>query len=178
MATTLERSAEKITARDEGRRRLVITAVVLAVALVALAAWVIFDRASEPSTAAPEEVVALYDEYNEAWAAADADAFRELTTFDYVFRSSYSSGPAYRTSDQILDRDEQAAVIFFSSPGDVTVETLADLVVVRGSNEYFVSAQEELTVDGQTLVGITAIRMRTDEGVLKVAEHNWVGGLP
>lgn len=64
MATTIETSsAEQLGTMRRSNRRLGVTVVVLAIALVALGAWVMYDLASQPETAATADINTLYDDY-------------------------------------------------------------------------------------------------------------------
>lgn len=165
MATTIETApAERSEGAQRKSRWLVVTVVVLAVALVALGAWVTYDLVSEPETAATGDINALYDDYNGAWMEADAEAFFDLTTEDYTLNSSGFT----------FERSDQASTI--AGLDDFQVERIGDLVVM-GEGPYFVAAAEQIAYRDADHVGISAYRViETDEG-LKIAEHSFVGNV-
>lgn len=166
MATTIETTpTEQLKTAERNNRWLVAAVVVLAVALVALGAWVLYDMASEPETAASDEITAVLDDYNAAWNEGDDDAFRELTSEGYTFTSG----------DTTANRDVQAVSIVASSTFDV--RRVGDLVVMGDGPEYFVVAAEEIAYGGGDFVGVSAYRVVETEEGLKVAEHTWVGNL-
>lgn len=166
MATTLEkRPAEQVTTVQRNNRWLVVALVVLAAALVAMAAWVIYDWASVPETAAPDEIEALIDAYVGAYDNGDEAAFLDATTDDYVFRSF----------DQARTQSEQTATVAMSAGYEF--ELVGELVVMHEGSSYYVTDAVRITGDGTAYVGVDAYRVvETTEG-LKVAEHVWVGNL-
>ncbi len=166
MTTTIERPpAEQIETTERNNRWLVIAVVVLALALLALGAWVIFDQASQPETAATTEVEALYDDYVAAWTDSDADAFTELGTENFVFTSF---GVTFSQS-------EQAASVAMS--GNPVFERVGDLVVMGDGPDYFVTAAERITLRGTEYFGVSAYRIVETEDGLRIAEHHWVGNV-
>lgn len=166
MATTVETTpTEQLKTAERNNRWLVVTVVVLAVALVALGAWVMYDLASEPETAATAEINTLHDDYTTAWNTSDADAFRALTTEDYTFGSF----------GEEFDRDSQAVAIMASST--LEVRPVTELIVMGDGPEYFVTVANEISYGGGEYVGISVYRMVETEDGLRVAEHTWVGNL-
>lgn len=166
MTTTIERPpAEQMETTERNNRWLVIAVVVLALALLALGAWVIFDQASQPETAATAEVESLYDDYLAAWMDSDADAFIELGTDDFVFTSF----------GMTFSQSEQAASVAMS--GNPVFERVGDLVVMGDGPAYFVTAAEKITVRGTEYFGVSAYRIVETEDGLRIAEHHWVGNV-
>jgi uncharacterized membrane protein len=167
MTTTIEKApTERLEPPKRNNRWLIVTVVALTVALVALAAWVIYDQASEPETAASSEISALYNDYVASWRERDTEAFVNLTTEDYALHSFGTT----------TTRDEQANAII-ATPGRLEVELIGDLVVMGDGPEYYVAAAEQVFFGGADYVGVSAYRViDTDEG-LKIAEHSWVGNL-
>lgn len=161
MATTIETPpAERLEAAERSNRWLIAVIVFLAVALVALGAWVIYDAVSEPETAASSEINALYDDYVASWEEADTQAFFDLTTENYAFNDS--------------SRTQQSAAIELG--GGLSVERIGDLLVM-GDGPYYLVAAEQLTYLGRDHVGVSAYTVIETEDGLKVAEHSWHGNL-
>jgi NADH:ubiquinone oxidoreductase subunit 5 (subunit L)/multisubunit Na+/H+ antiporter MnhA subunit len=166
MATTIETPpAEQLKTAERHNRWLIVTVVVLAVALVALGAWVMYDLASEPETAANAEINAVFDDYAAAWQESDREAFLALTTDDYTFNSS----------GRTTERDVQAAAISTSS--SFAVKPVGDLVVMGDGPEYFVAVANQISYQGSDYVGISVYRIVETEDGLKVSEHTFVGNL-
>lgn len=166
MTTTIERPTEQVETTERNNRWLVITVVMLALALLALGAWVIFDQASQPETAATAEVEALYDDYIAAWEDSDTSAFTILATDDYVFTSF---GTPFSRDEQVM-----TIVALWRNP---VFELVGDLVVMGAGPEYFVTAAERITIGSAEYFGVSAYRMVDTEDGLKIAEHNWVGNV-
>lgn len=168
MATTIEAppAAETGTAQHSNRG-LVVTIVVLAVALLALGAWVLYSQTTEAETAAPAEVQDLFDDYTAAWNTYDGDAFTALTTEYYVHINGGN-----RSSRAVM-----AAGIGGGTLEDLSfhVEQVGD-AVVTGDGPYYVAIAYRTTSSGtEPDPGIASfIVVETDDG-LKVAEHTWVG---
>ena len=131
-----------------------------------MAAWVIYDQASEPETAPSSEISALYNDYVASWYERDTEAFIDLTTEDYALHS-------FGTTNT---REEQAMGII-ATPGRVEVELIGDLVVMGDGPEYYVAAAEQAYFGGTDYVGVSAYRVIDTEEGLKIAEHSWVGNL-
>lgn len=169
VATTIEKtSTEQLPALEASRktsRRLLITIIVLAVALVAMAAWVIYDQAAEPAAAPTAEVQALYDDYLAAWNNADFDAFIAVTTDDYIFNSF----------NRTFNREEQGTTLT-GAFGNVTVEQVGDLMMTSSGDEVYLAAAETVR-SGVTYYGVSAYRIEETDTGLKVAQHFWVGDL-
>ncbi len=166
MTTTIERpAADQMEATERNNRWLAIAVVVLALALVALGAWVIFDQASQPETAATAEVEALYDDYLTAWADSDADAFTNLGTEDYVFASHGFTFTLYEQSLSV------------ATSGNPVFERVGDLVVMGDGPDYFVTAAERVTFGSSEHMGVSAYRFVETEDGLRIAEHHWVGDI-
>ncbi len=137
--------------------------IVLALALVAMGAWVAYDASSEPVTAATNEVQSLYDDYLAAWTTGDTDAFSDATTEGFV---QYSFGNE-------LDR----SVVAMNVASGIDVELVGDLVMIADGTNYYVAAVEKITFGASDFEGVSAYRLvPTPEG-LKISEHTWVGNL-
>lgn len=166
MATTIETTpAEQLETTQRNNRWLVAMVVGLAIALVALGAWVMFDLASEPETVATDDINALYDDYIAAYREADTEALYNLTTENYTFTSFGVT----------RDRVRQAAVI--STAGGLQVERVGDLLVLGDSPYYYVAVAERIRAGDADYVGTSAYRVIETEDGLKIVEHTWVGNL-
>lgn len=166
MATTIETPpSEQLRTAERNNRWLVVAVVVLAVALVALGAWVLYDQASEPDTTATEEVTAALDEYTVAWNSEDADAFRAATTEAYIFVGN----------GKVTDRESQAQAISIASTFEV--RKVGDLVVMGEGPSFFVTVPNEISYGGNDYVGISTYRIVETPDGLKVTAHNWVGNI-
>lgn len=174
MATTIDKApiddlkTEQLKTLETTRRNnhwLVATVVLLALALVAMGAWTIYDGTSEPVTAATSEVQSLYDDYLTAWTNADSEAFLDTTTEDFT-----------QTSFGItMSRSDRAGIIRVST--GATVELVGELVVMADGASYYVGAAEKVTFGGSEYEGVSAYRMVETADGLKISEHSWVGNL-
>jgi hypothetical protein len=166
MATTIDSPpVERLEKVEHSNRRLVVAVVLLAVALVALGAWVMYDLASAPDTAPTDEITAVYDDYLASWVEQDSEAFLGVTTEDY-FQTSFGT---------ITTRSERANGL--RQPGLSEIERIGDLMVMRDGTTYFVAAAERITFMNVEYVGVSAYRMVETEEGLKIAEHGWIGNL-
>ncbi len=164
MATTIDTApAEQLASARRNNRWLVGAVIVVTVLLLALSAWVVYDLASEPETAATDEVTALYDDYVKAYVEGDTEAFFALTTEDYLFKA---------VGDYAVDRNTQANVAV--RPG-FQIERVGDLMMTGDGPTYFVVATEQ-ALDG-SYPGVSAYRIVQTEDGLKIAEHTWVSDL-
>jgi hypothetical protein len=167
MATTIEAPpAETTGTADHNNRGLIVTIVVLAVALLALGAWAIYQQTAESETAVPAAVEELLNDYGVAWSNHDGEAFLALTTADYVHDNGGATYDQAGTANMITG----------------TLEGLrwqAELVgdrIATGDGPYYIAEVNRLvTVDSQTGLGIsTIVVINTDDG-LKVRSHVWTG---
>jgi hypothetical protein len=166
MATTVETApAKELETTKRNNHWLIVAVVVLAVALVALGAWVMYDQSSEPETAASAELTSLYDDYVGAYVDGDEDAFLAVTTEEYTFHSFGT----------IRERAEQVPTV--RTTGGLVIEPIGELVATGQGPDYYVAAAEHITLGGIDYYGVSAYRViDTPEG-LKIVEHSWVGNL-
>ncbi len=137
MTATIERPTEERSdiAERKNNRRLIFTVVALAVALVALGAWVLYDQAAEPATAAPAAVQELLDDYTAAWNDFDGDTFLALVTEDYSFSDSERTSGATVMASEIRGINR----VF-----GLEVERVGDLAAI-GDGPYYVSTVVRIT---------------------------------
>ncbi len=166
MATTIDTPpAERLETARRNNRWLVAAVIVLALLLAALGAWVLYDLASEPETAATEEVQAVLDDYMAAYVDGDVEAFKALTTDNYRFES---------TGNYAVDRNYQGGIAV--EPG-FQIERVGNLRMAGDGPMYYVVATEQATLDDTVYPGVSAyVVLETDEG-LRVLEHTWYSDL-
>jgi hypothetical protein len=74
-----------------GRSPLGVALIVLVLAVVVLASWVIYDQMN---STVDSEIQQLLDDHREAWMTRDVAAFREMTTDDYTWEeATYFNDP-------------------------------------------------------------------------------------
>jgi hypothetical protein len=167
MATTIEAPpAETTGTADHNNRGLIVTIVVLAIALLALGAWAIYQQTAESETAAPAAVEELLNDYGAAWNNYDGEAFLALTTADYVHDNGRVTYDQARTAN-LISIDLKAMNWQLEQVGDR---------IVSGDGPYYTAEVNQLT-SGSTQAndGIsTIVVVDTDDG-LKVSSHVWTG---
>jgi ketosteroid isomerase-like protein len=171
MARTMEApTIESPETAERTNRRLVWAVVGLAVALIVLGAWSLYSQAVEPETVPPAPVRELLDEYHAAWNNHDGDAFRELTTDDYM----------YATADGEFTQAQMARTIGGEAAArNFKVGIIGDATATAGAPYYVavVNMAETTDAGGTTTKrnGVsTFVIVETDDG-LKVTEHRFVG---
>ena len=169
MATTIEAPPAETTGRaDHNNRGLIVTIVVLAVALLALGAWAIYQQTAESETAAPAAVGELLDDYRAAWNNFDGAASLALTTEDYVFVDG----------DLAYDQARTVRLITGTFEAIICQSELVGDRIVSGDGPYYTAEVNRLTTgSGSTQTGdgiSTIVVVNTDDG-LKVRSHLWSG---
>lgn len=158
-------SGEEVRKLEGRLRAMTITVVVLAVALVGLGAWMVYDLATEPETAATSEVAAVLEDYTAAWNDYDGDALLSLVTdyYTFVFGSDVRTGEA---------QAEQLAGL-----GGINwhAEEIGDVIMVGSGPRYFVAEANRLTSDVGDGEGISSFIVVEDGDTYKIAQHTFVG---
>ncbi len=153
---------------SHGRHRfLIATIAVLAVALIGLAAWVVYDNTQTPATNPSGDVTQLLDDYNSAWNNHDGDAFLALVTDGYVLD--------LRAGDS--DATETAAMITSLETVNWNVDVVGE-PIMAGSGPWYVSTVDLLTANDYPPNGIDGISTYTIVdvgGTLKVSQHVFFG---
>lgn len=165
MATTVDAApgVQPETAR-RSNRWLVAAVVVLALLVVGLGAWVVYDQVSRPATAATDEITALMADYAAAYTQGDSEMFFAVTADGYRFES---------VGEFARDRTAQAAII----QTGVQVEWVGDPMMMGDGPKYYVVTTEELTFNDTVYPGVSAfLIVETDQG-LKILEHTHYGDL-
>lgn len=135
-AETVEIPQEK---RSQGRTRvLTFTVAILAMALVGLGGWTVYNLVSESDTAIPGEIDAVLEDYIAAWNENDSEAFLALTTDDY--RLEY--GGFALTAQQI------ATDMTRLDKGDFVVEVIGDPIRSGDGPVYHVAHASLITERG------------------------------
>lgn len=168
MATTIEAPpAEATGTAAHNNRGLIITVVVLAVALLAVGAWAIYQQTAESETAGPAAVHELLDDYTAAWDNYDAEAFFALTTESYVHNNGRTTNGQAATATMIAGMLQAT---------EFKGEQVGDRIVSGDGPPYYVAVVNRLTT-GSTPSGdgvSTFVVVDTADG-LKVASHVWSG---
>lgn len=173
MITLLEKEQTSTNTAHEadashGRHRfLVATIAVLAVALIGLTAWVVYDSTQTPETNPSGDVTQLLDDYRSAWNNHDGDAFLALVTDDYVFDSGTGNS----------DATETAATITSMETVNWNAEPVGD-AIMAGSGPWYESTVDLLTADNYPsdgIDGISTVTIVDDGGTLKVSQHVFFG---
>ena len=167
---------------------LIITVIVLAILLLALGAWVIYDANTSDSadagsaagTAAgtmPAEVEAAIDSYIAAWENPSGDAFLASVTEDFVINEyiyfEYTDG--VRLQDiQSYDDPEYVAQSAFD-PAFPWIVGRGDMIAITGTGPWYVSFPETWQVESNVLEGIATYMLIDVDGAVKVKNHYWVG---
>lgn len=167
--TTVTERPEALPTAGEGRTRgLIITVVILAVALLGLGVWAVYDATAEPETAVTEEIQQLMDEYDLAWENDDAETFLSVVTEDFTMRSErYGSWSA----------EQQAAVLDDAIHHGWHSEVIGE-PIMTGDGPWYVAQVTYLTTTDSLLpeegvYGISTLKIVEADGVLKVGRHTF-----
>jgi hypothetical protein len=155
------------TARLRRRlRAMTVTVVVLAVALIGLGAWVVYDLVAQPDTAPTAEIEALLDDYTTAWNEYDGDAFLALVTDDYVHEYA-----GFGSTAESVAADIESNEVF-----ENTVEKVGDPIMIGEGPRYYVAQANRLTsVGGVRLEGISLFTIIQEGDMFKIQEHVFIG---
>ena len=170
--TALTEKPGRVTGDQSGRlmgrlRAMTITVVVLAVAVLGLGAWLIYDTVTGSDTAVSGEIETLLDDYVAAWNDYDSEAFLALVTDDYTFDGA--SGPT--TAEQT------AVAISNNEFTDVNVEEVGDPIMFGDGPNYFVARANRITSSQTNMDGISLFTIVQQGDVYKIFSHVFVGSL-
>lgn len=170
MTTLTEKPADQTgleVRRLQGRlRAMTIAVVLLAVAVIGLGAWVIYDLVSQSDTAVTGEVESLLDDYTTAWNAHDGEAFLDLVTASYTFEYA----------GDVNSAEEEAAVIDGLGVYDWSVETVGDPIMFGDGPTYYVAVADHITSNAGDSNGISLYAISQVGDTYKIANHIFVGG--
>jgi len=155
------------TQRLEGRlRAMTITVIVLAVALIGLGAWLIYDQVADSETAPTGEVAALLDDYNSAWNAYDSDAFLGLVTESYTFEYAGDVNTAQEQADEIATLGQV----------DWHVDMVGKPIMSgNGDPNYYLAVPNSITSNVGDGEGMSLFVVVGDGDTFRIAQHTFVG---
>jgi hypothetical protein len=166
-------------ATGEGRNiSAVVIAAVLAVVVIALGAWIIYDRATTPTV--PGNVEALIEDYLTAWENHDEQAIRAVVTNEYVLNEYlYIAGTDLADPEKVKlsyhVADDIDGVVRVGFTYDWQNELVGE-PIVSGDGPWLVSYQENWFEGGTShLDGMATYVVVDDSGTLKIANHYWTG---
>ena len=174
-------SIDEGTKAATGERRngsAVVIAAVLAVVVIALGTWIMYDRAT--SSTLPGEVEALIEDYLTAWENHDEQAIRAVVTDDYVLNEYlYIAGTDLADPEKVKlsyhVADDIDGVVHVGFTYDWQNELVGE-PIVAGDGPWLVSYQENWFEGGtEHLDGIATYVVFDDGGTLKIANHYWTG---
>ncbi len=153
-------------------RVLTIISAILALALVGLGSWILYDVASGPTV--PTEVNEVIDDYLQAWVGRDQEALRAATTEDFVINEyQYKWGVDEIILHEIYNDDVEGIIsIGFLFPWEI--ELVGDLHVA-GEDPWFVTVEENWAQNLWHYDGMATYVVIDDGGTLKIANHYWTG---
>lgn len=167
--TTLTDSQTKGSAdigRLQGRiRGLTITVVVLAVALLGLGAWMIYDYAAGSDTAVTGEIETLLDDYNAAWNAYDSEAFLALVTDNYTFEGA----------GEVNTAEQEALGIAQLGGYDWNVTITGDRVIAGDGPTYVALQPNQVTSTVGDMEGISVFTIVETNGSYLISGHRFIG---
>lgn len=147
-------------------RAMTVAVVVLAVALIGLGAWVIYDLAAKSDTAATGEVETLLEDYTTAWNDYDGEAFLGLVTDDYTFEYS----------GDVRSASEEAAEIDGLGAFDWSVERIGDPIMIGDGPTYLVASADRVSTIGRDADGISLYTIVEDGDTLRISHHLFMDG--
>lgn len=166
MTTSIEEQSAESPPIGRLRNRvrvLTATVIALAVALLSLAAWTVYDSAAESDTTVAGGIETLVDNYITAWNEHDSEAFLALTTNNYELEYA----------DAVLSAERVAADLSRLEPGDFSVEVIGDPIMSGDGPIYYVAHVGHITergYDPQNTINVYTIVER-DEDYL-ISHHN------
>ena len=169
---------------------LVITVVILAILLVGLGGWVIYDASISDTTdgaidaggtavtaVVPAEVDAAIDTYIAAWENPNGDAFLEAVTDDFIINEyiyfEYADGVRLQDIQSYDDREYVAQAAF--DPFFPWIVERGEMVSFVGEGPWYVSFPETWQVDSNVMDGMATYMLIDVDGAVKVKNHYWVG---
>ena len=173
MSTTFDTPPvdHKLEEAHRSNRWLIAAVVVLAIAVVALGAWVVSDLMATDAAEVPTEVAALLDDYTGTWNDYDGDAFLGYVRDTGYVHSSYGSTYDSAETAAIIDGWEE-----FGFQVEVTGERL---IVGEGSTKWVVqpnrvtSNTNHVGAAGFSIFSVT----ESSDDVWVVTRHAYVGAM-
>lgn len=172
MTGVLEAPEESLAAElDKTQRRVhILSAIVavLAIALVGLGVWVVYEATTGPETAVNAEIQQLLDDYAAAWNNYDGDGFLAVVGDDYVMRTG-------RYGDWTAD--QQVVPVGDSITHGWHSEVIGE-AIMTGEGPWYVSHVQYLTTTDSLLppegvYGVSTFKIVDEDGTLKIARHTF-----
>lgn len=149
-------------------RRLTSAVIVLAVAFLALGAWVVYDYFANSESSVTGEVQTLLDDYTAAWNDHDGEAFLALVTDDYTFTSEEMF------TGQPLTTTAAGQAMLIGAMGDFDIEVIGQ-PIMTGDGPWLVAQANRVTTESTEQDGISNFVVVDEGGTLLVASHIWSG---
>ena len=171
MSTTFETPPvdHKLEEAHRTNRWLIAAVVVLAIAVVALGAWVVNDLTTTSATEVPAEITTMIDGYTDAWNEYDGDAF-----LGYVRESDF----VHSSSGNTYDAAATVRVIESSEPYETQIENTGDgMILGTDFTKYVVVPNRRTwnTSEGDN-VGFSIFTItKTGDGDWIVTGHTYLG---
>jgi len=158
----LERENQALKKRIRGLGWL---AGILAVAAIALGAWLFAELSSSDGASLPSEVQAAYDGYTAGWAAHSGPEAIAFTTDDFIFFNGV----------QELNRVTAAQTITYSRTIDFRVEVIDS--IATGDGPYYLTMTETVyfATSPEGLNGVSTYTIVNDGGTWKIQRHEFTG---
>ncbi len=156
----------RLETMERRNRGLGIAIVVLAILVLALGAWTIYDFSQGAATAPSSEMTQLLDDYDTAWNNYDGEAFLALTTAGYKFTTA--GGREFRELDQAFAIGNTLPMFAwrFENQGEP---------IVTGHGPWYVSTPIQTTTNIREADGHSILTVVDIDGVLQVSDHRIIG---
>jgi uncharacterized protein (DUF2164 family) len=151
-------------------------AALLAITVVAVAAWMIYDEPAETESVAPPEITQLIDDYLRAWEELDKEALQAAVTLDFVINEYYYEDATTRVFmiEHIVDDLEGALNTGLNPARQWQTEQVGE-PIITGDGPWFVSVRENWILEKSRGDGMATYVIVEDGGTLKIANHYWAG---
>lgn len=148
-------------------RTLTATVIGLALALLGLGVWTVFDYVNESSTAVPDEVKELLDDYRAAWSQGNSEAFLGLVSEQYVFEDGWF----------VVNAEERAAVLDGWADRGLNIEAVGEPIMATDGTYWIVAQANRETESGSVsaIDGISTYTIVVRDGRYVIARHIWTG---
>ena len=171
MSTTLDTPPvdHKLEEAHRTNRWLIAAVVVLAIAVVALGAWVVNDLTTTSATEVPTEIAEMLEGYRATWNDSDGDAF-----LGYVREMDY----VHSTPTGTYNADETVSLVNGWESYGTQVESIGEAMYVGDGSTKYVVQPNRITwkgnPDGNVGFSIFKVVDWPDDGWL-VVRHDFVG---
>ncbi|MEE9177250.1 MAG: hypothetical protein V3U46_02355 [Acidimicrobiia bacterium] len=156
----------RLETMERRNRGLGLAVVILAILVLALGAWTIYDFSQGAATAPSAEMTQFLDDYDTAWNNYDGEAFLALTTAGYKFTTA--GGREFRELDQAFTIGTTLPMFAWQ------FENLGE-PIVTGHGPWYVSTAIQTTTNIREADGHSILTVVDIEGVLQVSDHRIIG---